>query len=637
MLFFSDSQFRRILDRQYASTDGKIRDVYDGRAYKELTKPGGFLDPPGKNFTLSVNTDGVSIYSSSTMGELWPVFLIVNEIPPHLRYTKKYMVLCGFWLGTKPKMTTFLKPLMITLDKIYRQGIEVKVSSHRTEVVRGLLLLACADLPAKAKLVNMKQYNGKFGCNECEDPGKTIGRNHLHRIWPYTESMRLRSHESIKANVVATQYSDGLPVMGIIGASVFLRYPGLDMSKSFPVDYMHAVLSGLEPTLANRWFSSEYSSEPYYIGNFISHLNKQILAVKVPDSVSHRPRRITERHHWKASQWRTWLLQCSLPLVREFLPAVYFGHYCLLVSAIATLVSDEITEDDLTAAEEQLDAFCRSFQTLYGEKPQTMNLHKLRHLAMYVRLYGPLWVFSLFGFESMNGHVKRMVHGTTFIANQITFTKTMSWELWRLALAMPRDPEKPTEVKKLAHTLTSGHGMAKRKKLESGLYSIGTVRERPVQEDHLQALRSAVGHNVNDKCPVFHRAEVHGQTIYSKQYGREKARNSRTVEFTQGGSVHFGEVQMFCCVNEGYFAVVKDLVPVANPLIDLETIHNLIVKEALRSVRRQQVVEITETNTCRAVPISSLRRKCVLMNVESAGNDTSKLYIGRFPNVVEPD
>ncbi|XP_078571421.1 uncharacterized protein LOC144859054 [Branchiostoma floridae x Branchiostoma japonicum] len=628
---------------QRASSDGRIRDLYDGQAYRDLTKPGGFLDPPGKNFTMTLNTDGVAVFKTSRSGELWPVYLVVNELPPQLRYTKKYMVLCGFWLApAKPKMSTFLKPLMTTLERIYRRGIEVKVSPNCTDVVRGLLMMATADLPAKAKLLVMKQYNGAHGCNECQDPGRTLN-GPLHRVWPYTETMTLRTHRSIVENVVAKQQSTSTDaVMGFNGAPVFLLLPRFDLSKSFPTDWMHAVLSGVVLKLMELWFKSKNSTQAFYIGGCITDLNEQLLAFKVPNSISHRPRRIGDRHHWKASEIRAWLLHYSLPLLRGVLPDPYFEHYYLLVTAIATLASDEITEAELTGAEERLDAFCRSFESLYGQGAQTMNVHKLRHLAMYVRRYGPLWVYSLFGFETMNGHLKRMIHGTKFVANQIIFTKAMSWELGRLALAMGNEPK---GVKTLAHRLTSVNGRANRIKLASGLYRLGGMweaRERPLHGDHLQALRSAAGHDfVHDvdemALNVFYRAEVRGQTIHSIHYGREKAGNSRTVEFTQGGSVHFGEVQIFCCVNEAYFAVLKDLVPVADPLIDFESVHNPIVKEALRSAGRQQVIEITETNTCRAVPISSLRRKCVLMNVESAGNDPSKLYIGRFPNVVEPD
>ena len=55
-----------------------------------------------------------------------------------------------------------------------------------------------ADLPAKAVLLNMKQYNGKYGCNNlCEDEGVPRACSHLQRDWPYKENMTLRTHPSL--------------------------------------------------------------------------------------------------------------------------------------------------------------------------------------------------------------------------------------------------------------------------------------------------------------------------------------------------------------------------------------------------------------------------------------------------------
>ncbi|XP_078584067.1 uncharacterized protein LOC144866504 isoform X1 [Branchiostoma floridae x Branchiostoma japonicum] len=636
--FFEDPLFRNSLRRQSSNesdAEGHIRDVYDGRKYKELTKAGGFLED-GKNITFCFNTDGVSIFRSSRGGELWPVFLAINELPPQMRFTKKYMILCACWFAPeKPKMTTFLKPTMMALDKIYRQGIVVKVSPTETATVRGLLMMAVMDLPAKAKALVMKQFNGMYGCNECGDSGKNPdgSNNSLHRIWPYTADMTMRSHRSIIENVRETlsRSNPGNAVMGIMGASVFLRYHALDMSNSFPVDWMHAVLLGVAKTMLELWFSPQSYGEPFNISKSIPDLNKQLLALKVPDCISHRPRSITEKHHWKASEFRSWLLYYSMPLLHDVLPAEYVAHYFLLVSAIWTLASDDITTADLTTAGLRLDAFCKSFEELYGERRQTMNIHKLRHLQMYVEMYGPVWTTSLFGFESMNGHLKRMVHGTRFIVTQITFTKSMSWGLQRVAAAMENIHERKGVVK-LAQRLTSVAERPNSTRLCSGLYLLGNPVDRHVHEEHLEAVRTAVGHVDNTiKYPYFHRIELNGQAIYSREYGREKTRNSRTVEFEVDGAVHFGEVVTFCNIGTTHLAVLQDLLPIATPLIDCSVVQNLTIKVALQRPLSEKVFEVRRGDTYRAVPITSLRRKCVFM---STGVRT---YIGRFPNVVEKD
>lgn len=54
-----------------------------------------------------------------------------------------------------------------------------------------------------------------------------------------------------------------------------------------------------------------------------------------------------------------------------------------------------------------------------GERAQTMNVHLLKHLPQCAKMYGPLFGFSCFGFESMNSYLKSMVHGTRHINKQV--------------------------------------------------------------------------------------------------------------------------------------------------------------------------------------------------------------------------
>lgn len=65
-----------------------IEDVYDGQLYKEHSSPGGFLSDPN-NVSFLGNTDGVALIKSTSYGA-WPVYLIVNEIPPAERFASAY-------------------------------------------------------------------------------------------------------------------------------------------------------------------------------------------------------------------------------------------------------------------------------------------------------------------------------------------------------------------------------------------------------------------------------------------------------------------------------------------------------------------------------------------------------------------
>ena len=78
-------------------------------------------------------------------------------------------------------------------------GVEVVTPVGRI-ATHAILLQVSPDLPARAQLLNMKQFNGKYGCLYCENPGSTIPGAPLHRFWPPERSCILRSNSSLMDN-----------------------------------------------------------------------------------------------------------------------------------------------------------------------------------------------------------------------------------------------------------------------------------------------------------------------------------------------------------------------------------------------------------------------------------------------------
>lgn len=68
--------------------DDSIRDILDGKLYKEKISNGFFKDERGTSqelhISVQMNTDGVSLFRSSSFS-VWPVYFVINELPPHLR------------------------------------------------------------------------------------------------------------------------------------------------------------------------------------------------------------------------------------------------------------------------------------------------------------------------------------------------------------------------------------------------------------------------------------------------------------------------------------------------------------------------------------------------------------------------
>ena len=74
-------------------------------------------------------------------------------------------------------------------------------SANGKMTCRARLIMCSADLPARAAVLNMKQYNGQHGCSQCEDEGQPRTSSHLHRNWPFCASSTPWTHNSIMSNV----------------------------------------------------------------------------------------------------------------------------------------------------------------------------------------------------------------------------------------------------------------------------------------------------------------------------------------------------------------------------------------------------------------------------------------------------
>lgn len=137
------------------------------------------------------------------------------------------MILCGLWCSaSKPTMNFFLKPLIESANKLYHNGmyftvlmlymyvshitigIEVCISSCKRIIKAAIVIMSC-DLPARALVLNMRQFNGRNGCHLCEDTGATSDHNRLFRWWPYQTTSVLRTKESLINNgIYATTHDE---------------------------------------------------------------------------------------------------------------------------------------------------------------------------------------------------------------------------------------------------------------------------------------------------------------------------------------------------------------------------------------------------------------------------------------------
>ncbi|KAJ1531388.1 hypothetical protein ONE63_000069 [Megalurothrips usitatus] len=159
--FYEDLQYRFKEDRKRHRDN--IEDIYDGQVYKGFMDNGGFLSDP-KNISFMWYSDGIQVFKSSSFS-IWPLCLVINELPYKKRTHPNNILLVGIWFGTsKPNPNLFLKPLRKTMSDFERHGHAFKLHDNSDVLVKGKILCGTCDMQAKCKFLHFKQFNGFYGC-----------------------------------------------------------------------------------------------------------------------------------------------------------------------------------------------------------------------------------------------------------------------------------------------------------------------------------------------------------------------------------------------------------------------------------------------------------------------------------------
>ena len=158
--------------------------MYDGRIYKKLVQKG--ILQSENNFSFIFNTDGVPIFKLSKVS-IWPIYLIINELPYKKRMATENMLSSGLWFGEKkPAMWTFLKPFYKSLIDL-EQGVTFQVKNKGSAACKAVLLGGTCDFPARCLVCNAMQLNGASSCWKCLQQGQTakVSQRGHTRIFPF--------------------------------------------------------------------------------------------------------------------------------------------------------------------------------------------------------------------------------------------------------------------------------------------------------------------------------------------------------------------------------------------------------------------------------------------------------------------
>lgn len=390
-----------------ASThEGLYRDITDGELYRKTRSENNMT---WSDLTLTLNSDGSPVFKSSK-GSVWPIQVSLNELPVPHRW--RNILVAAVWFAKEhPPAHLYLKTFV---DKF--NAIGKLTWSFAGQVVQSAvsIITCCVDSPARATLLNSKQFNGYYGCSWCLQKGALIDGTVKFRFEGY--DMIERTTDTVISAMTAAA-AKGLAVDGVKGPSTVAKLCALDLVWGFPPDYLHCILEGVVSQLMELWLSATRST--WYIGSRIKELNERILRIRPPIFFARSPRALSERAFWKATELKYWLLYYGVPCLQIILPQRYLTHFALLSHSVFMLLKAVVMECDIVLAGKLLNQFIQEMPSLYGEASFTFNVHQLVHLGKSVLMTGLLWATSTFPFEGGNGDILKLVSAAKGVPQQI--------------------------------------------------------------------------------------------------------------------------------------------------------------------------------------------------------------------------
>lgn len=453
------AQLRDVLKAKESSLHsiprGLVFDVTDIRQSSMYNK----LPLKDDDITVTWNTDGVPVYESTNFS-IWPLQLQVNELD--LKERVKNIVLAGLWFGSrKPPMNTFLKPFVEKMNDLATDGISWTSDTGEQKISFVYPGPCTVDSVARCMVMNMTQFNGAFGCAWCEHEGTVIKKGKGScRVYPMTRSVpKERSHESFTMNATDASNAPGGQRYGVKGISVLLMLSFFKFPSNFVVDHMHAVCSGFVRATTYMWLSGK-GTQQFHLGHRLADLDSRLLAIKPVWEISRLPRSLNLRKYWKSSEWRNWLLFFSPVVLKGILPTRFFKNWMKFVQLMHILLSACVPADKMSMIQQHMFEFLKEYESLYGMEYMTYNAHLLTHLVGSVADWGPLWGYSAFPFENLNGRLLKFVCGTRYAASQIVDKYCILQALPKL-FSLASVGNSNETVRQIASSLLKGYDLKK--------------------------------------------------------------------------------------------------------------------------------------------------------------------------------
>ena len=452
-MHYREQATTEILD--YARThNGKVKEYNDttcGRDYLEAVEDGRIKSD---DVLVQLSLDSAQLYRDKE-SDCWIFVYIIHNLPPDLRYKKKFVIPAGFIPGPLKMKDgdSFLYPILYHISALQNEGLRIWDSSIQRHIPHSTpFVFVTADGPAMSMVSGMVGHSGRYGCClYCGLPGRrrerdghyypamlkpntydVTGCNHddvmLSDLRRYKQDVSTRYHDNLFKLLNAdnpTQFKERRLETGLCKQTIFsgLRF-SLGIPNIFPLDVMHLVNLNDPDLLLGLWRgtmkvyppdSLEFWDWRVLVGNvWQAHRKTVSLATQfIPSCFGRAPRNPAEKINsgYKAWEFQIYLIGLGPALFRHILAKEYWTNYCKYVSGIRILQKWAISPEDLQRGHHLLLEFTREFEQLYYQRRADrvhfvrQSIHLLTHIASETIRVGPLSCYSQWTIETAIGNL----------------------------------------------------------------------------------------------------------------------------------------------------------------------------------------------------------------------------------------
>ena len=368
---------------------GVIRDVFDGSHYQSLLDtivPGDEDNPffyfsDGRDIALGLSTDGFAPFKRRDK-TCWPIILFNYNLPPEIRFQKKYCIHIATIPGPKKPWDwdSFCWPLFQELNQLELGVKAFDAISQTLFLLHAYLILVFGDIPAVALVMRMKGQNAIKPCRICNIKGirfnsrtnyVPLRRDKIPGATPrrYSPSnLPIRTHEEIMNQARDIEMAPNKATHerlakehGIKGIPMLSSISSISFPSSFPFDFMHLIWENLIPNLIEFWTGEfkdlDHEDEGYFIEQHIwNEIGTATAASKatIPAAFGAPvPNIATKNCPMSAEMYANWTLFIApIVLCGRFKSAQYYQHFMRLVELLKLCLAFEISEEMLNQIDE---------------------------------------------------------------------------------------------------------------------------------------------------------------------------------------------------------------------------------------------------------------------------------------------